>query len=56
MAAVTTANGMTNRFGQTAGPLLGGGVLALGGIDAVFYAAVGFLFAMTMFYVLLFRR
>lgn len=56
LAAVTTANGMTNRFGQTAGPLLGGGVLALGGIDAVFYAAVGFLFAMTMFYVLLFRR
>ena len=50
------ANGMTNRFGQTTGPLLAGGLFAAGGINAVFFGAAAFLCAMAIFYIYLFRR
>jgi MFS family permease len=56
LAAVTVANGMTNRFGQTTGPLLAGGLFAAGGINAVFFGAAAFLSAMAIFYIYLFRR
>jgi MFS family permease len=55
-AAVTAANGMTNRFGQTVGPLLGGAVFAVGGLDAVFFSATVFLLAMAVVYVAIFGR
>jgi ACDE family multidrug resistance protein len=55
-AAVTAANGMTNRFGQTVGPLLGGAVYALGGLDVVFFGASVFLLAMAAVYIVLFGR
>ena len=56
LAAVSVANGMTNRFGQTIGPLVAGGLFALGGINAVFFGSVAFLLAMAAFYGVLFRR
>jgi ACDE family multidrug resistance protein len=56
LAAVTVANGMTNRFGQTTGPLLAGALFAAGDINAVFFGAAAFLGAMAIFYFFLFRR
>lgn len=55
LAAVTAANGMTNRFGQTVGPLLGGLMFALGGLHMVFFGAVAFLAVMAVFYLAIFR-
>ena len=56
LAAVTVANGMTNRFGQTTGPLLAGAAFAIGDINAVFFSAAAFLVLMAIFYIFLFRR
>lgn len=56
LATVTAANGMTNRFGQTTGPLLAGGLLAIGGIDMVYFGGVAFLAVMIVFYAIIFRR
>ncbi len=38
---ILSLNGMVLRLGQAIGPLLLGGALALGGLDALFYAAAG---------------
>ena len=38
---ILSLNGMVLRLGQAVGPLLLGGALAFGGLDAVFYAATG---------------
>jgi sugar phosphate permease len=38
---ILSLNGMVLRLGQAVGPLLLGGALAVGGLDAVFYAAAG---------------
>ena len=56
LAAVTVANGMTNRFGQTIGPLAAGTLFATGGINGVFFGTAAFLAAMALFYLHLFRR
>jgi sugar phosphate permease len=38
---ILSLNGMVLRLGQAVGPLLLGRALALGGLDALFYAAAG---------------
>jgi hypothetical protein len=38
---ILSLNGMVLRLGQAVGPLLLGGALVLGGLDAVFFAAAG---------------
>jgi MFS family permease len=53
--AVMSANGVTNRIGQTLGPLIAGGVYFLAGMDAVFLAGSAFLVAMAVFLGLAFR-
>ena len=55
-AAVMSANGMTNRIGQTIGPLIAGFIFAVSGIDAVFYCAAVYLAAMAIFFMVVLRR
>lgn len=56
LATVTAANGMTNRLGQTTGPLMAAGLLLLGGIDLVYFGSAILLVVMVVFYLVIFRR
>lgn len=47
-AIFMSANGMVLRVGQTLGPLIMGGVFALGGMDQVFYTAMGICIGMAL--------
>jgi len=53
---VMAANGMTNRFGQTVGPVLSGGLYVIGGIELVFFGGALLIFVMTLFLGVTFYR
>lgn len=55
-AGVMSANGVTNRIGQAAGPILTGTLYAVGGFDTVFFGASIFLVIMIVFLALTFHR
>jgi predicted MFS family arabinose efflux permease len=51
-----SANGITNRMGQAAGPIIAGAVFTAGGFNSVFYGASLFLLIMVIFLTLSFRK
>ena len=55
-AGVMSANGVTNRMGQAAGPIIAGALYATGGFKAVFFGASLFLLAMIIFLTINFRN
>ena len=55
-AGVMSANGVTNRMGQAAGPIIAGTLYATGGFKAVFFGASLFLLAMIIFLTINFRN
>ena len=55
-ASVMSANGITNRMGQAAGPIIAGAVFTAGGFSSVFYGASLFLLIMVIFLTLSFRK
>ncbi|MBO21750.1 MAG: hypothetical protein CMM26_05150, partial [Rhodospirillaceae bacterium] len=48
-AAVISTNGVMNRIGQVAGPVLGGVLFGLGAFEAVYFGAALFLLVMAIF-------
>ena len=55
-AGVMSANGVTNRMGQAAGPIIAGALYATGGFKAVFFGASLFLLGMIIFLTINFRN
>ena len=55
-AGVMSANGVTNRTGQAAGPILTGTLYAAGGFDTVFFGASIFLVIMIIFLAISFHK
>lgn len=55
-AGVMSANGMTNRIGQAAGPVIAAALFGVGGFEMVFFGGAIFLIVMAVFLGLNFRR
>ncbi len=55
-AGVMSANGVTNRIGQAAGPLIASALFGVGGFKAVFFGGALFLIVMALFLGLGFRK
>lgn len=55
-AAILSANGVTNRIGQTLGPVIAGLVFVIAGSGAVFFTGAVFIFLMAMFLRVMLRR
>jgi MFS family permease len=55
-AGIMSANGVTNRIGQAAGPIIASALYGVGGFDAVFFGGALFLIVMALFLGLGFRK
>ena len=50
VASIMSTNSVVNRFGQTVGPVLGGVLVATGGLDDVFWGGTILIVVMMIFY------